>query len=77
MPTYSMNVCARDGLILQTNFVSVKDAESALIEANRLFCRLASRSSDILDLQGRIDVTDDEGRTVARLIMTESIAAMR
>jgi hypothetical protein len=27
-------------------------------------------------LQGRIDVTDD-GRTVARLIMTESIAAMR
>jgi hypothetical protein len=77
MPTYSMNVCARDGLILQTNSVSVKDAESALIEANRLFCRLASRSSDILDLQGRIDVTDDEGRTVARLIMTESIAAMR
>jgi hypothetical protein len=37
MPTYSMNVCARDGLILHTNSVSVKDAESALIEANRLF----------------------------------------
>jgi hypothetical protein len=76
MPTYYMNVRARDGVILQTDSVSARDAEGALIEANRLFCRLASRSSDILDLQGRIDVTDD-GRTVARLIMTESIAAMR
>jgi len=72
-----MNVCARDGVILQTDSVSARDAEGALIEANRLFCGLASRSSDILDLQGRIDVTDDDGRTVARLIMTESIAAMR
>lgn len=77
MPSYYMNVCARDGVILQTDSVSASDAEGALIEANRLFCRLASRSSDILDLQGRIDVTDDDGRTVARLIMTESIAAMR
>ncbi len=77
MPTYYMNVCGRDGAILQTDSVSASDAEGALIEANRLFCRLASRSSDILDLQGRIDVTDDDGRTGARLIMTESIAAMR
>jgi hypothetical protein len=77
MQIYLLNVCARDGMILRTDPVSAKDAQCALIEANRLFCRLASNPSDILDLQGRIDVTDDEGRTVARLIMTETIAAMR
>lgn len=77
MTTYSLNICDRSGAVLRTERANAKDAQTALIEANRLFCRLASDPSRLLDQQGRIDVTDSDGRTVARLVMTESIAAMR
>ncbi|MDQ0838681.1 DUF6894 family protein [Sphingomonas faeni] len=77
MTTYSLNICDRTGMVLRIEPVNANDAQTALIEANRLFCRLASSPSGLLDQHGRIDVTDSDGRTVARLVMTESIAAMR
>jgi hypothetical protein len=77
MTLYSLNICDRGGQVLHSNRVTARDVHTALMKANRRFYQLASRPSDTLDRQGHIDVADAEGRTVARLIMTESFAAMR
>jgi hypothetical protein len=77
MMQYSLNICDRGGRILDSNPVTARDVQTALMEANRRFHQLVSHPLDTMDPMGHIDVTDTQGRTVARLVMAESFAAMR
>jgi hypothetical protein len=77
MALYSLNICSRDGEVLDTRRVTACGVHAALVKANRRFHQLVTRPLDAMDPQGHIDVTDLEGRTVARLVLAESFAAMR
>ena len=77
MTLYSLKICDRGGQVLHSNRVTARDVHTALGKANRRFRQLVSRPLETMDPMGHIDVTDVEGRTVARLVMSESLVAMR
>jgi hypothetical protein len=77
MTLYSLNICDRAGRVLRSNRVAASDVHGALGHANRRLRRLIDRPAETMDLLGHIDVTDRDGRTVARVMMAETLASMR
>jgi hypothetical protein len=75
MTIFVLNTCDRAGRIMHNQRVVARDTFAALACANRRLRKMV-HAKVLLDPQGRIDVTDGRGHTVARLVCAEAIAAM-
>jgi hypothetical protein len=76
MTLYLLKTCDRNGHVLHHKRVTAPDAFAALASANRRLRVMIRVGMLAMDPKGRIDVTDQRGHTVARLVCAEAIAAM-
>lgn len=77
MTRYFLRSCDRAGSVVHDACVEAPDVHAALAIANHRFRSMVRRdAAQALDPLERIDIADGQGHTVARLICSETIAAM-
>jgi hypothetical protein len=77
MTQFFLRTCDRAGHVLNDSCVHAGDVYAALALANRRLGDILRRGdASLLGSVSRIDVTDNEGHTVARLMRSEAIAGM-
>lgn len=74
MSLFSLRSCDCAGSVLDDRHVDARNLDAALAHANRQLRQMAD--DGWMHPDGRIDVLDSEGRTVARLHCAEAITAM-
>jgi hypothetical protein len=78
MPIYQQRLCNRTGQILQSATVELSSLQEAMAHANRGVRKMmACLPSQQFDPNGRIEILDSEGHTIARVYCAEVVGSTR
>jgi hypothetical protein len=78
MPIYHQRICDSSGRILNTAKVELPGLQQAMAHANmgvrNMMCQ---RQEQLFDPKGRVEISDCDGHTLARVYCAEVIASSR
>jgi len=78
MPIYHQLICDSAGRVLNTANMELSDLQQAMAYANAKVRKMIRQRQELLfDPKGRIDISDYEGRILARVYSAEVAAASK